>query len=312
VLNKRGKTKESSENFRYLLRVNPNDNQGVKTLLFYNMIEIGEYAQAEKVCDMHSNGRDTTDSYFLYGYVLIDYLKYKLGCCSQLDLDESLLKAIQNNNHVVPLLLSAELPERPEYVSSGSIDEAKSIVVSIKKILERTLGFMDWLNETRYRSGKKPNDDGSILFSLLEKGTILVEMNNGTELELTSYVDIMPGKGLAEFCLAPGMKEHDPEKIVAFQFDEDPNIDFLSNFTSFHYDEVCSIPFWNVLHNSPIFEKDDKEHHCDSCFEIATFKCSVCQVAWYCSQSCQQKEWIGEKNAFCPGHIVMCKKFIKH
>ena len=40
VQDARGKAKESAEKFRFLLRVNPNDNQGVRTLFFYNLISL--------------------------------------------------------------------------------------------------------------------------------------------------------------------------------------------------------------------------------------------------------------------------------
>lgn len=313
VQNDRGKPKKSLEKYRFLLRVNPSDNQGVRTLLFYNLIELGEYNEAEKIAEQHSNGRKSTESYFLYGFVLIDFLKFKLGCCSPKVFEETVMKAIQSNSHVIPLLLSGDMPDRPGTYSPGGLDEAKSLVNMTKRPLGRIPGVLEWLEEARFRSGMKPDDDGSILFSLLEKGKVLVEMDGGNELLLTSNVRLMPGKGLKEFRLAPGMKDHNPERIVTFDEAADRGQgDFLSSFVAFRYSEVNSIPFWNLLLNCDKFgSEDDVEHHCNKCYEPATKKCSRCGVTWYCSESCQRKDWLGDGSSWDPGHKLMCKKFIK-
>ncbi|KAJ7613780.1 hypothetical protein DFH06DRAFT_1242295 [Mycena polygramma] len=39
-------------------------------------------------------------------------------------------------------------------------------------------------------------------------------------------------------------------------------------------------------------------HICASCGVSASVRCSACRKVWYCSKSCQQKEW--------PGHLVDC------
>jgi len=224
----------------------------------------------------------------------------------------TLIKAIRKNNFVVPLLLSKEVPERPRYVSPQSLNEAKSIVEMTTVMIQCIPGALEWLEEAMFRSGMKPDDDGSILFALLQKGRILVELMNGKKVEVTSKVDDMPGTGLGNFCLAPGMKEHHPEKIVAYQYDRDDERDnFLSNFVTFRFDDVKSIPFWDVLHNAKEVNESEEKHSCHKCYEDANFKCSGCKIIWYCSRACQKVDWKGDRSGYSSGHKVMCKKFVK-
>jgi len=122
--------------------------------------------------------------------------------------------------------------------------------------VQRLPGALEWMEDTIFRSGMKPDDDGSILFKLLQNGRILVEMKSGKKIEVASDVRAMPGTGLGEFCLAPGMKDHNAEKIVGFNEDDDRRgVLFTTNFTSFSYDDVKSVPFWDVRRT---LEKSEK------------------------------------------------------
>ena len=245
-----GKDKKSLENFRFLLRVNPNDNQGVRGRVFHKLIGIGEYKEAEQIAEKHSDGRNSTEAVFLFGFILIDFLKYKLGYCSQKYLEETMVKALRMNSYVVPLLLTKNIPEPSDCITAHSMEEAKNIVFMMAKTTQRLPGALEWLEEAMFRSRMKPDDDGLILLALLQKDWILVGMKNGERIVVTSNVDAMPGRGLPNFRLAPGIKEHNPDKIVAFQYgkkDYDDD-DFLNAFVSFPYDKVESIPFWKMLH----------------------------------------------------------------
>lgn len=302
-----GKTFEAVEMYRFLLRVNPNDNQGIRSLLFSSLIETGDYQLAEEISEKHGDGRKSTSTFFRYGFVIVDFLKFKLGVCSQDDLYDTLAQALECNNYV-PLLLLGDipLPGKPESISPGLLDEAASVVHSIKGAFERVAGILDWLRAQQYLDGKKPNDDGTILFELLQKGKILVKKKNPDALlEVTTSVGVLPGRGLPGFCLAPGMKQHNPAKIVAYKFRKDLQESASSQFTSFPYNDVVSVAFWKVLHSSKAFGNGkDKNFTCNVCYEPASRLCSACKVTWYCSKSCQKKDWKGR-------HKMMCPKFVK-
>mmetsp|Transcript_14002 Transcript_14002/g.32663 ORF Transcript_14002/g.32663 Transcript_14002/m.32663 type:complete len:462 (+) Transcript_14002:231-1616(+) len=307
-----GKFEESREIFRFLLRVNPGDNQGVRYLLFYNLIQAGEYQEAEEVAEKHSNGRESNEAYFLWGFVLIDFLKNKLGFCPKEDLEKTLIVALRSNNHVIPLLLTKQKPELPATTSPSGMDEARSIVSMMIVTVLRLPGALEWMEDTIFRSGMKPDDDGSILFKLLQNGRILVEMKSGKKIEVTSDVRAMPGKGLGEFCLAPGMKDHNPEKIVGFnQNAEGRGVLFTTNFTSFSYDDVKSIPFWDVRRTLEKSIRHAEKRYCACCHKDANLQCTACKAVWYCSRDCKKKHWKGKDGSLGPSHKIMCKKFVK-
>jgi len=156
-----GRTSEAIETFRYLLKVNPSDNQGARSLLFESLIEAGEYQSAEEVAEKHSGGRESTDACFRYGFLIIDYLKHKLGSCSSDQLFEILVGALECNHYVPSLLLGdIPLPPLPKYVSSGIMDEATSVVTATKGTWGRTPGILEWFGEQRAKGGENPNDDG--------------------------------------------------------------------------------------------------------------------------------------------------------
>jgi hypothetical protein len=69
-------------------------------LLFENLIELGEYSEAEEIADLHSNGRKSNESYFRYGFVLIDFMKHKLGVCTKEELENTLVGALRVHNFV--------------------------------------------------------------------------------------------------------------------------------------------------------------------------------------------------------------------
>lgn len=195
------------------------------------------------------------------------------------------------------LLLQEEpLPSSPETVSPGSMDEAMNYVISSQTAWKRTTGLLDWLVELRMRDGPKPNDEGSILFDLLKKGTVRIrstKTQGATELlEGTSAVARMSGRGFETFQLPKGTKEHDPSKIVCFVTstgDED-NLKRWT-FTSFNYSAVNEVPFWSLLQSSNQYATE-KAHICNTCFKCpATLRCGNCAVTWYCSPECQKEDW---------------------
>jgi hypothetical protein len=207
------------------------------------------------------------------------------------------------------------LPKRPDWVSHGSMNEAASIANSTKGTWENVPGILDWLRAHRDLDGKKPDDEGCLLFKLLQKGKVIVQLsnNNGQRMELTTKVDAMSGMALDYFRLPSGMKEHNPSKIVAFRTDGDGDTDnFLNNFASFPYSDVVAIPFWRTLETSEAFGRDDGEKDCDVCYEPATMKCSACTVVWFCGKVCQKKDWKGHTSySFGSSHKIMCKRFVK-
>jgi tetratricopeptide (TPR) repeat protein len=295
VLLEKGDLQEANEMFRFLLRVNDGDNQGCRLLLFQALIELGEYSEAEKVAEKHSNGRESNECYFRYGFVIMDYLRHKLGACSEQELECTLVRALQNNNFVPQFLLQNEpLPPRPDTVSPGGIEQALGYANSSLDTWKRTAGILDWLDKMRSRGGPRPTDDGSILFKLLQKGKVVVVITNERgetkTMEVTTRFSKMKGTKLAHFKLPVGMKEHDPDKIVCFRTWNESSGDRGNEFISFSYSKVQKVYFWSVLKSSEVYGTGESLF-CSVCHEPASKRCSKCEVTWYCSQDCQLKDW---------------------
>jgi tetratricopeptide (TPR) repeat protein len=309
----KGDVQGANEMFRFLLRVNPSDNQGVRMLVFQTLIELGEYSEAEKVAEKHSNGRESNECYFRYGFVLMDYLRHKLGACSKQQLECTLVRALQNNNFVPQFLLQSEpLPPNPDTVSHGGIKEALNYAKGSIDTWKRIAGSLNWLEKLRFRDGPRPDDDGSILFKLLQRGKVVAVVENergeAKTRELTTKVSIMAGRGLEDFKLPVGMKEHDPAKIVCFATgNESSEMGFRTEFINLSYSKIQKVYFWSVLKSSEVYGAEGGEL-CSLCYEPASLRCSKCGVEMYCTKVCQKKDW---KEGRPIPHRQVCDNYIK-
>jgi hypothetical protein len=317
VLYKQGKIEEALEKFRFLLKVNPNDNQGVRSLAFHIWIELKEFEKAEALATKHFNGREkSTECFIRYGFCLMDFLRSQYGYCDRKEAEESLLRALETNHYVIPMLFQDVSTQ--ETISRGTQDEATDYV-NLTKASWMRVDILSWLKQVRYRGGHIPPDDGTILFNLLSRGRILVCLNDGSFVEGTTNVERIPARALNTFILAPGMKCHNPSKLVCYQFHDGELIQphfrdggFIKNYTSFAYEYVQSIPFWSLLHSSERFGREREDPCCNVCDKSARFQCSVCKVTWYCSEACQKRDWKGRgQGALKVPHKVMCRKFVK-
>lgn len=128
------------EKLKFLLRVDPNDNQGCRYILFQALIDKADYKEAEEVAAKFSNGRKSRDCNFRYGFVLMDFVT------KSDQLEETLVKALQRNNMVPQLLLEERpLPPQPDTVGHQTIDEAADYVRAAMNSWRRLPGVLDWL-----------------------------------------------------------------------------------------------------------------------------------------------------------------------
>ncbi|CAJ1943806.1 unnamed protein product [Cylindrotheca closterium] len=181
-----GDLDEAIKGFRYLLKVNPSDNQGIRQDMFFAFLESGDYTLAEHFFHTQKNaGAD-----LCWGNVLIVFRKFR-----------------------------REVVEEKE----------------------------------------------------VQKGRVVVKTST-TILDLTTNVSMIPGRGLPDFFLAPGMKTHDPNNIVAFDNRisyDNRDASWRDKYICVRYDDVESIPFWWLLKCFRADLDDDKENHCSVCYEAA-------------------------------------------
>lgn len=314
---KLGDLDEAIKGFRYLLKVNPNDNQGVRQDMFFALLESGDYTLAEQFFQTQEN----PEADLCYGNVLIQFRKFRREEVEEEQDQKALVPAIVANTYVPDMLLNLQendqIPKMPPSYSPGKRDEALKVVHRVGKAWRTTPGLAAWFRSQAKRGGNKPNDDGSILFEMLQEGSVLVVLNSDdrgiVQLNLTTKVSMIPGRALPDFYLAPGMKSHDPQRIVAFDNRKaygHGDVSWSQKYVSFSYDEVQSMPFWKILHAHQKSLAEKQEEHCHLCYENARYCCAACKVTWYCSKKCQADDWKG-RGSNGMKHKIMCQKFQK-
>jgi tetratricopeptide (TPR) repeat protein len=140
-----GKHEEAIEQYKEMLRLNPNDNQGIRDLLMPCLIIMGRDKEAEVLFREY---RDDGMTFWIYSRALLDFRKMGDSEISR----KSLAAAVKKNKHVPAYLLGRKKIAKslPEYYSPG--DESEAIFYA-KENLEAwkiTSGALDWLlNQTK-------------------------------------------------------------------------------------------------------------------------------------------------------------------
>jgi len=134
-----GKREEAVSHYRELLKLNPNDNQGIRYLLAASLLEMGKVNILEGLLRQY----DEPTADWLYTKALVAYVK-------QGDSTEArrlLTEARKHNPHVVSYLLGEKkLPKQlPERVGFGDKSEAVTYVAEFGTGWHRTEGAIDWL-----------------------------------------------------------------------------------------------------------------------------------------------------------------------
>ena len=139
---KKGQREEAIEIYREMLQLNPGDNQGIRYLLGFRLLETGQDSALEALFAEH----DEECCFMLYNKVL---WRYRTGAG---DAAEILGRALKENRHVPAYLLGEEereLYSRPNSYSMGSVEEAVIYVQETKAAWRETPGALDWLQEIR-------------------------------------------------------------------------------------------------------------------------------------------------------------------
>jgi tetratricopeptide (TPR) repeat protein len=134
-----GKQDEAIGHYRELLRLNPNDNQGVRYLLAASLLEMGEIDSLQELLGKY----DEPTAAWLYTKALVAYVKQG----DNAETRKLLREAVDNNPHVAPYLLGEKkLPRRlPERIGFGDRDEAVVYAAEFGLGWHQTKGAVDWL-----------------------------------------------------------------------------------------------------------------------------------------------------------------------
>jgi len=137
-----GKKDEAINHLLDMLRLNPNDNQGLRYQLLSWLIMKDRIRDARDLLDRYDGDACAV---WLYSAALLAFFEHG-------DTEETralISKAIEGNPHVPQYLLGQKrLPRlRPEYVGFGDDTEAISYAVDGLEIWKKTKGALEWLRE---------------------------------------------------------------------------------------------------------------------------------------------------------------------
>jgi tetratricopeptide (TPR) repeat protein len=142
-----GRLEEALTHYRALLRLNPNDNQGVRYLLVVALLELNRDAEVGALLDESSD-----DIQALWPYARVLWLFRTDGDTARAR--AALDAARRVNPHVVKYLINPDsVPfDRPPHFSIGSKDEAAYVVEQLGPAYSTTAGATSWLrSQTRKR-----------------------------------------------------------------------------------------------------------------------------------------------------------------
>jgi tetratricopeptide (TPR) repeat protein len=123
---------------RELLRLNPNDNQGVRYILVGWLLQVGNDRGAVVLLDRY----DEATAGWLYARALLEFRTW--GDSDQVR--ETLESAFRSND-VVPELLMALRPESELPDSLGTDEEARDVFQDLGEAWQATPAALDWLRD---------------------------------------------------------------------------------------------------------------------------------------------------------------------
>ena len=134
-----GRVEEAISHFHALIRLNPNDNQGIRYILAASLLEVGDIDGLHQLLDQY----DEPTAEWLYTKALVAYARQGDGTESR----KLLTDALNHNPHVVSYVLGErKLPkELPERVGFGDKSEAVTYAAEFGNGWHQTKGAVDWL-----------------------------------------------------------------------------------------------------------------------------------------------------------------------
>ena len=135
--------------YEEMIRLNPNDNQGVRDQLLLYLIRINDYKKFIKYDKLY---KDDLGAFSSYNRALFAFKT--LGSSSRSN--EILQKAAASNNYVIPRLLMKTISDDfPEVYGMGDENEATYYCFFAHQIWHETKGAIDWIRKNSKASGLK-------------------------------------------------------------------------------------------------------------------------------------------------------------
>lgn len=134
-----GQRDEAVAHYQEMLRLNPNDNQGIRYLLLDCLLFLG---RDDEAADLISKYEEDGSAAWSWSRALLAF--HRQGDCTEAR--DALSHARRENKHVAPLLLGdKKMPRRlPDYISWGGKDEAVAYVYGAASAWEVAPGALAW------------------------------------------------------------------------------------------------------------------------------------------------------------------------
>jgi tetratricopeptide (TPR) repeat protein len=135
-----GQVAEAAEHYAELLRLNPNDNQGVRGLLAPLLMILGDNAAAQKLLDRYPDDFGAAPA---FNSALVAFRRRGDTKVAR----RRLAEALELNHHVAEFLLARrEIPdEEPDGYTIGSIEEAAIYLDDAELAWTESPGALEWL-----------------------------------------------------------------------------------------------------------------------------------------------------------------------
>ncbi len=137
-----GEREETIAHFRELLRLNPNDNQGVRELLLASLLVMGRDQEAQELLD-RPEYEDSAMASWAYGRVLVTFRQEGASERAR----QLLSQALELNAHIPSYLLGRKpMPKRsPDHIGFGDESEAVAYAEEFLPSWQATPGVLRWL-----------------------------------------------------------------------------------------------------------------------------------------------------------------------
>ena len=135
-----GKYEESANEFREMIELNPNDNQGVRYKLAAILLQLRKVEEYEELFQRFG---EEASAMWLFTHAIYWFIKEGVSDKSKV----ALLNAHEENKHVIPFMIGEkEFPEfMPDYYSMGDESEALIYLQETVMLWAETPGAIDWL-----------------------------------------------------------------------------------------------------------------------------------------------------------------------
>lgn len=241
-----GKQKEAVNHLQEMLKLNPNDNQGLRYNLAAHLAEIGD---SDSLNTLLGKYKEVTAPW-LFTKVLLTFKEQGDSPEARRHLDI----AVKHNPHVIPYLTGRKiLPKQmPENVTLGEKNEAMYYVDQFWQGWVRTKGSLYWLNsiypQKSEKSASKPEVKGipQVFIKAFEPEKKMTEVRGKNETIYTLKVGIKYSPGIWRKIEIRGSQTlHHLHKVLikAFERDDDHLYAFFMNNRAWDDSEEYGPPY---------------------------------------------------------------------